>query len=146
MIDLYDQVTSGAVSTRGTPGLNPMRRDTLWIEKGIVYVIAIKPDNPGVWAFHCHNDIHAKSGMFAQVIERPGRLQELLGTWTGTSGQGGSNWSFKFDDLTTETARTVKKALQDSVKGLMDQALVNYGWKPKPATQARSLTPKPFKA
>jgi FtsP/CotA-like multicopper oxidase with cupredoxin domain len=46
---LYDQVVSNTESTKGYPTANPMRRDTIWIEKDLVYVIAIKPDNPGVW-------------------------------------------------------------------------------------------------
>jgi hypothetical protein len=49
--DLYDQVASNTVSTRGYDGANPMRRDTLWIEKELVYVIAINPDNPGVCTY-----------------------------------------------------------------------------------------------
>jgi FtsP/CotA-like multicopper oxidase with cupredoxin domain len=50
-VNLYDQVISNTPSTKGYDGANPMRRDTLWIEKDLVYVIAIKPENPGIWAF-----------------------------------------------------------------------------------------------
>jgi FtsP/CotA-like multicopper oxidase with cupredoxin domain len=40
-----------------TNSSNPPRLDTIWLEKSVTYVVAIKPDNPGVCAFHCHNDI-----------------------------------------------------------------------------------------
>ena len=118
-----------------------MRRDTLWIEKEIVYVIAIKPDNPGVWAFHCHNDMHAVSGMFSQVIERPSSLQRLLGKWTGRDGTGGSNWDFTFD------ASATKPELSAKVQELMNQALVRYGWKADTQGQKRrEVNARPFKA
>ena len=34
---------------------------------------------------HCHNDFHAKTGMFMQLIEQPSALRTKLGTfhWTG---------------------------------------------------------------
>ena len=31
---------------------------------------------------HCHNDFHAKTGMFMQIIEAPTALRRTLGTWT----------------------------------------------------------------
>ena len=30
---------------------------------------------------HCHNDFHAESGMFMQMIENPEKLRKTLGTW-----------------------------------------------------------------
>ena len=53
---LYNEVVNPHEANRAfADGTNPPRRDTLMIEKGITYVIAIKPDNPGVWALHCHS-------------------------------------------------------------------------------------------
>lgn len=30
---------------------------------------------------HCHNDFHADTGMFMQMIENPHKMRETLGTW-----------------------------------------------------------------
>lgn len=81
--DLFNEVKSPHEANRAFPIdlQNPLKRDTIMVEKGITYVIAIKPDNPGVWAFHCHNDIHARSSMFSQVIERPADLRKAFGSW-----------------------------------------------------------------
>ncbi|KAK4451977.1 multicopper oxidase [Podospora aff. communis PSN243] len=59
----------------------PMARDTLMAERYQFLVIAFVADNPGVWALHCHNDFHAKTGMFKQIVERPGAIRDRLGTW-----------------------------------------------------------------
>ncbi|KAL4728215.1 hypothetical protein ACLX1H_004957 [Fusarium chlamydosporum] len=42
---------------------NPLRRDTLTVEGYAWAVIRVVLDNPGLWAFHCHNTWHAESGM-----------------------------------------------------------------------------------
>lgn len=68
----------------------PMARDTLMAEKYQFLVIAFIADNPGVWALHCHNDFHAKTGMFKQIIERPRAIRDVLGTWeVGADGKTG---------------------------------------------------------
>ncbi|KAI9846859.1 MAG: hypothetical protein M1837_003471 [Sclerophora amabilis] len=57
-------------------------------EKYQFLVLGMRMDNPGVWAMHCHNDFHAKTGMMHQVIEDPDALRNILGTWTkGTDGR-----------------------------------------------------------
>jgi hypothetical protein len=116
---LYDWVTTTGRSGAGT---NPARRDTLFIEKNVTYVIAFKPDNPGVWAFHCHNDIHAISGMFSQVIERPKALRSMLGTWMASPTP--TLWwpSFALGQSGTNSA------MRDKVQEIMFMALQAYGW------------------
>jgi hypothetical protein len=64
----------------------PMRRDTIVAEKNLFMVLAFVADNPGVWALHCHNDFHARTGMMRQVVSAPRRLRELFGTYNLTSG------------------------------------------------------------
>ena len=94
---LWDFVAPRWTSNHPNNSRNPPKRDTIWLEKSVTYVLAIKPDNPGVWAFHCHNDIHAKSGMFSQVIERPLKLRSQLGTWKGIlppQANGKKDWDF----------------------------------------------------
>ncbi|KAH7319109.1 Cupredoxin [Rhexocercosporidium sp. MPI-PUGE-AT-0058] len=77
--DIYNKVL---VQNENRPGNKAVsRRDTLTIEKGWDYVIALKSDNPGVWAMHCHNDFHASTSMFMQIVEQPIQLRNLLGTW-----------------------------------------------------------------
>jgi len=39
----------------------PVTRDTILASKNQFMIIAFKADNPGVWAFHCHNDFHAST-------------------------------------------------------------------------------------
>jgi len=32
--------------------------------------VAFDADNPGMWAFHCHNLYHMQAGMFATLVYR----------------------------------------------------------------------------
>ncbi|KAH8892582.1 Cupredoxin [Thozetella sp. PMI_491] len=61
---------------------SPVRRDTFMIERGWTYILAVKANNPGVWALHCHNDFHASTGMMIQVVELPNELRGMLGTYS----------------------------------------------------------------
>jgi hypothetical protein len=83
-------------------------------------------------AFHCHNDIHAASGMFAQVIERAGELQAMLGKWTRSSTED-KPWDYTFTPATG-----VSTVLSNAVKVLMDQALEWYGYKTTASAGARA--------
>ncbi|EXL72119.1 hypothetical protein FOPG_12271 [Fusarium oxysporum f. sp. conglutinans race 2 54008] len=56
---------------------NPLRRDTLTVEGYAWAVIRVVLDNPGLWAFHCHNTWHAESGMLMQMLVRP----EVMKDW-----------------------------------------------------------------
>lgn len=49
---------------------NPLRRDTITVEGYAWAVIRVVFDNPGMWAFHCHNAWHAESGMVMQFLVR----------------------------------------------------------------------------
>ncbi|KAK3180334.1 hypothetical protein K4F52_008305 [Lecanicillium sp. MT-2017a] len=49
---------------------NPLRRDTITVEGYGWAVIRVVLDNPGLWAFHCHNTWHAESGMVMQFLVR----------------------------------------------------------------------------
>ncbi|KAE9364259.1 hypothetical protein N431DRAFT_104390 [Stipitochalara longipes BDJ] len=60
---------------------SPVRRDTIMIERGWDYIIAVKANNPGVWALHCHNDFHASTGMFMQIIEQPTLIRSTFTRW-----------------------------------------------------------------
>ena len=82
---IYKQVLSDRVSEKPQP-----RRDTLMIKKGWDYVIAIRADNPGAWAMYCHNDFHADTGMFMQMIENPKNMRQALGTLDVASKNTGS--------------------------------------------------------
>jgi iron transport multicopper oxidase len=41
-------------------------------------VLRFKADNPGVWFFHCHIDLHLIGGMATTIIEAPDVLQGSL--------------------------------------------------------------------
>lgn len=42
-------------------------RDTVLVPPGATVTVAFDADNPGRWAFHCHNLYHMESGMMAEV-------------------------------------------------------------------------------
>lgn len=59
------------IGLNGNP-LSGARRDTVMVPgKGRV-TIAFDADNPGRWAFHCHNLYHMEAGMLTEF-----RYQEL---------------------------------------------------------------------
>ena len=127
---LYNEVTNPHEANRAFPLSrdNPPRRDTIMIEKGITYVLAIKPDNPGVWAFHCHNDIHAVSGMFSQIVERPTDIRSAVGSWSTETPASGKDLAFVWNKGTGNGvyggADAVSKKLERNFRG----ALETYGW------------------
>ncbi|KAF4951455.1 hypothetical protein FSARC_12910 [Fusarium sarcochroum] len=55
---------------------NPLRRDTITVEGYAWAVIRVVLDNPGLWAFHCHNTWHAESGMVMQMLVRSEVVRE----------------------------------------------------------------------
>jgi FtsP/CotA-like multicopper oxidase with cupredoxin domain len=56
---------------------NPLRRDTVTVEGYGWAVIRVVLDNPGMWAFHCHNTWHAEAGMVMQFLVQP----EIVRRW-----------------------------------------------------------------
>ncbi|EGX93996.1 L-ascorbate oxidase [Cordyceps militaris CM01] len=48
--------------------VNPVRRDTVTVEGYGWVIVRVVLDNPGLWAFHCHNTWHAESGMVMQFL------------------------------------------------------------------------------
>ncbi|TFB06502.1 Laccase-1 [Trichoderma ghanense] len=55
---------------------NPLRRDTVTVEGYSWAVIRVVLDNPGMWAFHCHNMWHAEAGMLMQLLVRSDVVRE----------------------------------------------------------------------
>jgi FtsP/CotA-like multicopper oxidase with cupredoxin domain len=45
--------------------INAASSSQFWIDLGVR--IAFDADNPGRWAFHCHNLYHVQTGMMAEV-------------------------------------------------------------------------------
>ena len=45
-------------------------RDTLLVPPLATVKVAFDADNPGMWAFHCHNLYHMEAGMFATMVYR----------------------------------------------------------------------------
>ncbi|KAH7126762.1 multicopper oxidase-domain-containing protein [Dendryphion nanum] len=67
---------------------NPLRRDTVTVERGGWVLVRFVADNPGVWAFHCHVAWHVEGGMGmsflvgAEVVvgwDVPGEVRGLCG-------------------------------------------------------------------
>jgi FtsP/CotA-like multicopper oxidase with cupredoxin domain len=53
-----------AINGRRFPGA---RRDTVIVPAMASVTIAFDADNPGRWAFHCHNGFHQHAGMMTSV-------------------------------------------------------------------------------
>jgi FtsP/CotA-like multicopper oxidase with cupredoxin domain len=51
-----------------TPGGRGPRKDTILVPPMATTVVEFVADNPGRWAFHCHNAYHAEAGMM-RVVE-----------------------------------------------------------------------------
>lgn len=49
--------------------LNPAAKDTIVVPSGGYVVVRIIADNPGVWMWHCHSDVHGNSGMSIMINE-----------------------------------------------------------------------------
>ncbi|KAH3914241.1 hypothetical protein HBH56_100670 [Parastagonospora nodorum] len=56
----------------------PAKRDVAVVAANGYLVIRFKADNPGVWLFHCHIDLHLVGGMAATIIEAPDLAQGIL--------------------------------------------------------------------
>ena len=57
------------VEINGKP-LQGAVRDSVLVAPKATVKIAFDADNPGLWAFHCHNLYHLAAGMFATVVYR----------------------------------------------------------------------------
>ncbi|KAJ1643775.1 ferroxidase fet3 [Coemansia asiatica] len=57
-------------------GSCPSKRDTMLIPTMNYIKIRLRADNPGVWIFHCHLDIHHAMGMAMTFVEAPDVLQK----------------------------------------------------------------------
>jgi FtsP/CotA-like multicopper oxidase with cupredoxin domain len=64
---------------------NPLRRDVVTVEGYAWAIIRVVLDNPGLWAFHCHNTWHAESGMVMQMLVQP----EVMKEWKVSSEERG---------------------------------------------------------
>ncbi|KAJ2784987.1 ferroxidase fet3 [Coemansia javaensis] len=56
----------------------PPRRDTVVVPEYNYVKLRFRADNPGVWFFHCHMDIHFAMGMGMVFVEAPDVLQRTL--------------------------------------------------------------------
>ncbi|KAF2671312.1 hypothetical protein BT63DRAFT_423525 [Microthyrium microscopicum] len=52
----------------------PVRRDSVMLQDYSYAVLRFRADNPGVWMFHCHIELHVNSGLMSTFIEAPERL------------------------------------------------------------------------
>lgn len=50
---------------------DPPQKDTIIVPTGGYVVIRFKADNPGLWFFHCHIDLHNTNGMGMMINESP---------------------------------------------------------------------------
>ena len=58
--------------TWALPGSGGLRKDTVLLRHGETMIADLIADNPGEWAFHCHNAYHMATGMFSSLhYEQP---------------------------------------------------------------------------
>ncbi|KAH6629092.1 laccase-2 precursor [Boeremia exigua] len=75
---VFQIVAKGVGSWNGNEGslpAVPSKRDGAVVPAEGYIVLRFKADNPGVWFFHCHIDLHLVGGMAATIIEAPDVLQ-----------------------------------------------------------------------
>jgi len=53
--------------TWALPGSGGLRKDTVLLRHGETMIADLIADNPGEWAFHCHNAYHLETGMFSSL-------------------------------------------------------------------------------
>jgi len=61
---------------------SPVRRDTLMLQDKSWAVVRFRADNPGVWLWHCHTEMHVISGLTVTFIVAPERIVESNGKLT----------------------------------------------------------------
>ena len=57
--------------------IDPVIKDTVTVPSHGYTVVRFVSNNPGVWFFHCHQDVHAAVGMRIVWIEAPEHLPPL---------------------------------------------------------------------
>ncbi|KAF2196479.1 multicopper oxidase 1 [Delitschia confertaspora ATCC 74209] len=72
----FQVIARGVDKWNGSVREVPMKRDTVSVPPNGFVVLRFIADNPGVWFFHCHIDLHLVGGMAALFIEAPEVLQE----------------------------------------------------------------------
>jgi|SRR5690242_8835908 len=75
---VFQIVARGTGSWNGNEGSLPSvpaKRDGVFVPANGYVVLRFKANNPGVWFFHCHIDLHLVGGMAATIIEAPDVLQ-----------------------------------------------------------------------
>jgi FtsP/CotA-like multicopper oxidase with cupredoxin domain len=55
------------ISKNGETLSKPLVKDVINVKPNEEYTILFEADNPGHWAFHCHDLLHAKGGMMALI-------------------------------------------------------------------------------
>lgn len=53
--------------TWALPGSGGLRKDTVLLRPGETMIADLIADNPGEWAFHCHNAYHMETGMVSSL-------------------------------------------------------------------------------
>ncbi|KAJ2557300.1 ferroxidase fet3 [Coemansia sp. RSA 1933] len=88
----------------------PIKRDTLTVRAWEYIKIRFRANNPGVWMFHCHMDVHFYMGLAVTFVEAPLELQKKItmpdalnqlcySQGIKTSGNGAGNQGFNMTGL-----------------------------------------------
>lgn len=119
----------------------PMMRDTVAVpEKGYI-VIRLVADNPGVWFFHCHIDMHLVGGMGSTLIEAPDKLQahhaipdkgkdicKSTGRWASGNCAGQDGWLSDSDAASCNTVWNMASSGDDDNSDAKSAPSVKIGY------------------
>ncbi|KAF2998521.1 hypothetical protein E8E13_004478 [Curvularia kusanoi] len=75
---VFQIVARGSGTWNGNEGAMPSvpeKRDGAVMPANGYLVLRFQANNPGVWFFHCHIDLHLTGGMAATIVEAPNLLQ-----------------------------------------------------------------------
>ncbi|KAJ2908238.1 ferroxidase fet3 [Coemansia aciculifera] len=75
---IVERGTIGNSSSAVKSSATPMRRDTTLVAPGTYAILRFRADNPGVWLFHCHIDLHMELGLSMMFVSAPEIIREAI--------------------------------------------------------------------
>ncbi|KAF2787450.1 multicopper oxidase [Melanomma pulvis-pyrius CBS 109.77] len=103
----------------------PMMRDTVVIPPWGFFVLRFRADNPGVWFFHCHMDLHLMGGMASTFIEAPQTLQEQQTIPPGGADLCARNGRCSFGNCACQSGNISAKAAEDECNTIFNSPVPN---------------------
>ncbi|KAF2713502.1 multicopper oxidase [Pleomassaria siparia CBS 279.74] len=107
--------------------LIPMKRNTVVIPALGYFVLRFRADNPGVWLFHCHIDLHLAGGMASVFVESPEKLQRQQTIPSAGAGLCFNNGQCNFGNCACGAGKISTKDAADQCNSIFNSQNMNYG-------------------